>query len=150
MLERTVLLLLGLCTELDPEMNPMEVIRPYIEQFVLGEDRDVSRFVVDATRELALSAVALPGELRKFVGKAQRGELEVRFRGLDEHARLLYTLGHQVIYAALGITAATFWLVLDGRGRAAEAHVAGLCAAGLGTLLGLSFLFNRGRVRRRR
>ena len=30
MLERTVLLLLGLCTELDPAHNPMQVIRPFV------------------------------------------------------------------------------------------------------------------------
>jgi hypothetical protein len=37
-LERTLLLLMGLCTELDPTLNPMTVIRPYLERFVLGED----------------------------------------------------------------------------------------------------------------
>src|SRR6185503_13956401 len=31
LLERTLLLLLGLCTELDPTWNPMTVIRPYLE-----------------------------------------------------------------------------------------------------------------------
>src|SRR5262249_4234545 len=34
LLERTILLLMGLCTQLDPEMNPMSVIRPYLEEFV--------------------------------------------------------------------------------------------------------------------
>ena len=34
------LLLLGLCTELDPSWNPMTVIRPYLEDVVLGQDRD--------------------------------------------------------------------------------------------------------------
>ncbi|HEU0031068.1 MAG TPA: AarF/UbiB family protein, partial [Kofleriaceae bacterium] len=33
-LERTLLLLMGLCTELDPTLNPMTVIRPYLERFV--------------------------------------------------------------------------------------------------------------------
>lgn len=150
MLERTVLLLMGLCTELDRELNPMEVIRPYLEEFVLGKDRDLSAFVVEATKELALSAVALPGEMKKFIARTMRGELEVRLRGLDEHARLLYLLGHQVIYAALAIAGATFWLVLDGRGRLGEARLAGWSGFGFGALLALSFLFNRGRSRRRR
>ena len=148
MLERTVLLLMGLCTELDRELNPMEVIRPYIEEFVVGKDRDFSAFVVDTTRDVALSAIALPGELKKFVGRASRGELEVRLRGLDEHARLLYVLGHQVIYALMAITAATFWLVLDGRGEAVAARWAGRISVAFVTLLGLSFLGNRGRRRR--
>ena len=65
--------------------------------------------------------IALPAEMRKFVQKAQRGELEVRFRGIDEHARLIYSLGHQIIYAALGITAGAFGVIFDGRH---EAHAA--------------------------
>src|SRR5688500_16476419 len=79
LLERTVLLLMGLCTQLDPEMNPASVIRPYLERFVLGEDQDWSKFVVDTTKDLALSAAALPGEMRRFMGRAGRGELEVTF-----------------------------------------------------------------------
>ncbi|MSP61992.1 MAG: AarF/ABC1/UbiB kinase family protein [Myxococcales bacterium] len=150
MLERAVLLLMGLCTELAPEMNPMEVIRPYLEEFVLGKDRDWQAFALTTSKDLVLSAVALPGELKKFTAKALRGEMELRVRGLDEHARLLYLLGHQVIYAALAITAAVFWLVLDGRGRAVEALWASRGATGFGILLALSFLFNRSRGRRRR
>jgi predicted unusual protein kinase regulating ubiquinone biosynthesis (AarF/ABC1/UbiB family) len=151
MLERTVLLLVGLCTELDRELNPMEVIRPYLEEFVLGKERDFSAFVVETTRDLALSAVALPGDMKKFITRSLRGELEVKFRGLDEHARMIYVLGHQVIYAALGIAAATFWLVLDGRGaHPIEAAWAARAAGGFGALLGLSFLANRARGRRRR
>ena len=81
LLERTVLLLMGLCTELDPTLNPVQVIRPYLEEFVLGKDRDWSAFVIDSTKDVAATVFALPAEVRKFVQKAQRGELEVRFKG---------------------------------------------------------------------
>ena len=122
LLERTVLLLMGLCTELDPTLNPMEVIRPYLEEFVLGEDRDWSSFVIDSTKDVAATVFALPREVQaSSCRSAQRGELEVRFRGIDEHARLIYSLGHQIIYAALGITAGAFGIVFDGRH---EAHAA--------------------------
>jgi len=55
-----------------------------------------------------------------------------------------------VIYAAMAITSAVFWLILDGRGEAEPASWAGRGAIGFGALLGLSFLANRGRARRRR
>src|SRR5207245_353516 len=55
------------------------------------------------TKEVAGVALALPGDLRKFLLRAQRGQLEVRFAGLAENAQLLYTLGHQIIYTACGI-----------------------------------------------
>jgi ubiquinone biosynthesis protein len=149
MLERTVLLLVGLCTELDPELNPMEVIRPYIEQFVLGDQRDLSAFFVDATRELAMAAVALPGELRKVVGRANRGELELRFSGVEEHARLLYAASHQLLYGLLAVASVAFWILLSDRGRVAPATVAGWSGVGFGALLALSLFINRNRRRRR-
>ena len=34
---------MGLCTELDPTLNPMTVIRPYLERFVLGDEGDWSQ-----------------------------------------------------------------------------------------------------------
>src|SRR5438067_8277885 len=123
LLERTVLLLMGLCTELDPTLNPMQVIRPYLEEFVLGKDRDWSNLFVDTGKEIAASVLALPAEIKKFLQRAARGELEVRFRGIEEHARLIYSLGHQIIYAALGITSGAFGVVFDGRH---EAHAAKL------------------------
>jgi hypothetical protein len=150
LLERTVLLLMGLCTDLDPTLNPVQVIRPYLEEFVLGKDRDWSSFVIDSTKDVAATVFALPSEIRKFVQKAQRGELEVRFRGIDEHARLLYSLGHQIIYAALGITAGAFGVVFDGRHEPHAARLAFYGAAVFATLLGLSILTTRARLKRRR
>jgi predicted unusual protein kinase regulating ubiquinone biosynthesis (AarF/ABC1/UbiB family) len=150
LLERTILLLMGLCTELDPEMNPMSVIRPYLEEFVLGDDRDWSQFVVDTGKEMMLAAVALPGEMRRFVSRAQRGELELRFRNLEENARLIYTLGHQLVYTLCGLTAAVFWLVLDGRGATELARIALWVAGGCGVALVGSMWTTRLRLKRRR
>jgi predicted unusual protein kinase regulating ubiquinone biosynthesis (AarF/ABC1/UbiB family) len=150
MLERTVLMLLGLCTELDPQLNPMQVIRPYLEEFVLGKDRDWSKLVVETTREVASTALALPGDLRKFLARAQRGQMEVRFRGLDESARLIYTLGHQVIYTACGIASGVLAVVFDGRGQVERAHAATWVAGGAFAFLLLSLLSTRARLNRRR
>jgi predicted unusual protein kinase regulating ubiquinone biosynthesis (AarF/ABC1/UbiB family) len=150
LLERTVLLLMGLCTDLDPALNPMEVIRPYLEEFVLGKDRDWSALFVDTTKDIAASVIALPGEVKKFLGRAQRGELEVRFRGIDEHARLIYALGHQVIWAALGIAAAAAAFAFDGRGDTESARYAWWGSGGAGFLLAMSMLSTRAKLKRRR
>src|SRR5205807_6270373 len=57
--------------------------------------RDWSNLLVNTTKDIATSVLALPSEVKKFLARAQRGELEVRFRGIDEHARLIYGLGHR-------------------------------------------------------
>ena len=150
LLERTVLLLMGLCTELDPMLNPVQVIRPYLEEFVLGKDRDWSSFVIDSTKDVAATVFALPGEARKFMQRAQRGELEVRFRGIEEHARLVYAVGHQIIYAALGITSGSFGVVFDGRHEPRAAKLAFYGAALFVSLLGLSIVTTRARLKRRK
>ena len=112
-------MLLGVCTTLDPEMNPTAVIQPYLERFLLGEKKQWSEVVLEASREMALSALSLPGELQRFMDRALRGELEVRVRNLDDNARLLYHAGQQLLWGMLGATAgAVLAVVFDGRGQA--------------------------------
>ena len=118
LLERTLLLLLGVCTTLDPEMNPTDVIEPYLERFLLGEKKQWSEVVVEASREMALAALSLPGELQRFMDRALRGEIEIRVRNLDENARLLYYGGQQLLWGMLA---------------AAAAGAGGCCSTGAGT-----------------
>ena len=149
-LERTLLLLMGLCTELDPDLNPTEVIFPYLEQFVLGPDRDWSHLVVDTSKELGMQAIALPGELRRFLTAAQRGQLELGVRNLDDATRTLYSLGHQVIWTLGGIGASSFALVFDGRGQGPQSQIAWSVAGACGVFLLGSMWATRIRHRRRR
>jgi len=150
LLERTLLLLLGVCTTLDPEMNPTRVIQPYLERFLLGEKKEWSEVFLEASRETALSALALPGEVQRFMDRAQRGGLEVSFRNLEENSRLIYHAGQQLLWGMLGATASVLAVVFDGR----EQHTARLAAAiaggFFGVMLFLSWLGGRRVASRRR
>ena len=73
--------------------------------------------MLEASRETALSALSLPGELQRFMNRAVRGELEVRVRNLDDNARLLYSAGQQLLWGMLGATSAVLAVVFDGRGQ---------------------------------
>ncbi len=134
-LERTLLLLMGLCTELDPALNPMTVIRPYVERFVLGDDGDWSSLLVETSKDLMISVTALPAEFRKFLRSAQSGDLQLKIRNLEPASHLMYRLGHQIIYVAVGISAVAAALVLEGRDELERAEwawwtarIAGVCA----------------------
>ncbi len=135
LLERTLLLLLGLCTDLAPNLNPMQVIRPYVEEMVLGQDRDWSKLIVETTRDVVSQAAQLPGELRKFLHRAQRGQIEVRFRGQEDTAILIHAVARQLIVTALGITSFVTWLILDARNQPEQADVALYVSMGLGGYL---------------
>lgn len=128
LLERTILLLTGLCTQLDPDLTPMEVIRPYLQDFVLG-NRDWAQIAVEGAKDMALKALTIPDDLRKYLHRANRGEAEIRVRGLSHAAGLVYAGIRQAIYAALGIAAGFAALQLH---LAGQTHLAKYCLYGAG------------------
>jgi predicted unusual protein kinase regulating ubiquinone biosynthesis (AarF/ABC1/UbiB family) len=129
LLERTLLLLLGLCTELDASWNPMTVIRPYLEDVVLGDDRDWSALVRASVKEMAKSAVTIPENMQRLLARAERGELEVRVPEISDAARMLYAAAHQLIYCILGVAAAVLAYQADDRGRTTVAVWLAVAAA---------------------
>jgi predicted unusual protein kinase regulating ubiquinone biosynthesis (AarF/ABC1/UbiB family) len=147
LLERTLLLLLGVCTGLAPELNPAEVIQPYVDRFILGERKEWSETILETAREAALSAFALPSELGRFLSLAARGDIDVGIRRLSESTDAIYALGHQLLWGLLGSVAFCLSVVYEGRGQPLEQSVAALVAAGFGALLLGAML--RGRRARR-
>jgi ubiquinone biosynthesis protein len=104
LLERTILLLYGCCSLLDPDLNPVAIIQPYLQDFVLG-NRDFAQIAIETVRDMAMSAMTLPEDMRRYLTKANRGELEVRVRGLQEGGRAVYAVGRQIIYTSIGLFA---------------------------------------------
>jgi predicted unusual protein kinase regulating ubiquinone biosynthesis (AarF/ABC1/UbiB family) len=147
LLERTLLLLLGVCTTLAPELNPAEVIQPYVDRFILGERKEWSETVLETAREAALTAFALPSELGRFLNLVTRGDIEVRIRHLDASIDAFYALGHQLLWGFLGAVSFCLSVVYEGRGQHLEQSLArGAAACFLVLLLG-SFHYGR-RARR--
>jgi ubiquinone biosynthesis protein len=149
LLERTLLLLLGVCTTLAPELNPAEVIQPYVDRFILGERKEWSETVLETAREAALSAFALPSELGRFLNLATRGDIQVRVRRFEESADAFYALGHQFLWGFLGAVSFCVSIVYEGRGQLVEQAVA-LAASALMGLLLLGAIVRGRRARRRK
>jgi predicted unusual protein kinase regulating ubiquinone biosynthesis (AarF/ABC1/UbiB family) len=146
LLERTILLLYGCCSLLDPELNPVAIIQPYLRDFVFG-NRDFAQIAVEAVRDMAMSAMTLPEDLRRYLARANRGELQVTVRGVQEGARLVYATGRQLIYAGVGLFAG-FEAIESWRRHewALERACTGV-AIGCAVLLVFSSLFSRPRRR---
>ena len=149
LLERTLLLLLGVCTTLAPELNPAEVIQPYVDRFILGERKEWSETVLETAREAALSAFALPSELGRFLNLGTRGDIQVRVRRFEESAEAFYALGHQFLWGFLGAVSFCVSVVYEGRGQHFERKVALLVAAFMAVLL-LGTIVRGRRARRRK
>lgn len=117
MLERTILLLMGLCTELDPDLNPMSVIRPYLERFVFSDGTDLSSFLLTTAQSATTSLLTLPSDMRRFMRDVQRGGLQTRNPDLERHVRVMYIAGQQFVWTALTIGFGAFALALHDRGH---------------------------------
>lgn len=143
-LERTILLLTGVCTQLDPDMKPVDIIRPYVENFVLG-NRDWAQIAMDSAKDMALKAITLPDDLRKYLTKANRGELEIRVRDLSRAIQVVSQGVRQLIFTfvaiALGLGALQLYI-------AGHVDLARNLAWGAGAALGLALsMMLFGRVR---
>lgn len=141
LLERTIVLVYGTCSLLDPELEPMGIVQPYLYDFVLG-NRDFTQIAVETVRDMAMEAVTLPEDIRKYLRKANRGQLEIRVRGLDDGVRQLARSTRQIILAAGSLGLGSFALRLREHGDAL-ARPLGYGACTLGGLLALSLLFQR-------
>jgi ubiquinone biosynthesis protein len=104
LLERTLLLVYGCCSLLDPDLNPVAIIQPYLHQYVFGS-RDFAQIAMESIRDVAISAMTLPEDVRRFLKKANRGELEVRVRGVRDGSLAVYAAGRQMIYTAIALFA---------------------------------------------
>jgi predicted unusual protein kinase regulating ubiquinone biosynthesis (AarF/ABC1/UbiB family) len=149
LLERTLLLLLGVCTTLSPELNPAEVIQPYVDRFILGERKEWSETVLETAREAALSAFALPSELGRYLNLVTRGDIEIRVRHFEATTEAIYALGHQLLWGFLGAVSFALSVVYEGRGQHLEQAVT-QSVSGLFLVLLLGSLYRGRRVRRRK
>jgi ubiquinone biosynthesis protein len=127
--ERGALLTLGLATELDPDMNPIQTVGPYLQQFVLGKDADWKPKLTSAVREMATSAITLPDKLNRVLDLANRGEFQFQVRGLRESALLLDAAVRQLLFAIIAVGLGGLGYLLDARGRTTVAVIAWTLAA---------------------
>jgi ubiquinone biosynthesis protein len=131
--ERASLLLLGLSTQIDPNMNPIRIVGPYLERFVLGGegDKDWKDQLMPAMREMAMTAIALPDKANRFLDRANEGKIDVQIEGIRDSALLLYAGVHQAVFSFLGVAAGGLAYGLDSRGERTfaigAAVAAGLC-----------------------
>lgn len=100
LLERTALQLTGICSQVDSSLSPASIIRPYLEEFVLGKDTDWSQMLFDVTKEKVLSFLSLPKLFEKLIHQSLRGKLTFKIDKIENSGKLIY-LGLQQLACAL-------------------------------------------------
>ena len=79
----------------------------------------------------------------------QSGDLSLRFRNLEQSSELMYRLGHQAIFVAIGIAGAAIAVILEGRGDIERAEWAWWTARIAGVALVWSWWTSRNLLRPR-
>lgn len=142
LLERTMLLVVGLTTHLDPTLNPVEIVLPYVERFVL-KDRALSDALVTMVQEIGLSYLRLPHEIYRTLRLLNEGQLTIRNLDLRSHSDRLDRLGHRFLYAILMVGGFFLGLRLEEVGFTTESRYTHLAAAVMGLFLAVSLVRNK-------
>ena len=141
LLGRTVALLSGMCTGLDPEFNLWTSISPYATKLISEEGGSTFKTVLAEATKIFQVLVGLPGRTDRVLSTIERGELNVRTPLLDMQVRRLdrsvNRLSGGLVFAALLVAGAVtlgtdpvlgkwlmagsvlplLWMMLGGRGR---------------------------------
>jgi predicted unusual protein kinase regulating ubiquinone biosynthesis (AarF/ABC1/UbiB family) len=89
LLGRTIAILSGMCTGLDPEFNPWRQLAPYATQILGDKSESGADAWLDRLGDLARELLALPAQAGRVLTKLERGELQVRSFSVDRQSRYL-------------------------------------------------------------
>ncbi len=148
LLNRTLTLLLGISNSLAPELNPLQVVRPYIKEYVLGEGSDFVSMVSGFIRKSLSTAIGIPDELHRVLQIIEKNKLVTRTPDIRDSARLFYQVGQQFLFVILIIASATFGYLFWTSGEKDLANY-GFIATGLFLLLLVRSIRKGNKIHRR-
>ncbi len=130
LLGRTVAILSGMCTGLNPQFNVWTALEPFARRLV-AEEMGSEVWLQELGRWLR-AAAGLPLQAERVLGRLERGEVAVRAPEVTEHLRQLsgavQRLAGSVVFAALLLAGVQVWL-------AGQPAPAALLMAGAGLVL---------------
>lgn len=107
LLYRAVVLLMGTSFNLAPDLNPIDIVQPYIENNLVSRKDGIKNLIINTLQSQMTTALALPQDLHNFLQETSRGETEVRNPDVRRGFSLLWWLGQMLFFG-------TFALLLGG------------------------------------
>lgn len=105
LLVRTVAILSGMCTGLDPNFNVWNQLAPYARKLLASDSVSELDAILDQLGDLLRALIALPSQAGRVLAKMEQGELAVHAPQLTREARALVRsvdrLTAGVVFAAL-------------------------------------------------
>jgi predicted unusual protein kinase regulating ubiquinone biosynthesis (AarF/ABC1/UbiB family) len=100
-LGRTVAILSGMCTGLDPDFNVWENLAPYARKLIAEEGSAGREFWLDEIRNLTRSLLGVPVKMDRMLASIERGEVSVRTPEVSKQVNRLESALRQVRTAIL-------------------------------------------------
>jgi predicted unusual protein kinase regulating ubiquinone biosynthesis (AarF/ABC1/UbiB family) len=121
LLGRSIAILSGMCTGLEPEFNIWDSIAPYATSLITEEGGSTWDTVLSEGTKILKTVVALPGRADRVLTQMERGELGVQTPMLDLRIRRLERsvgrIATGLVFAALLIAGAILYGADPGLGR---------------------------------
>jgi len=139
LLVRTIGMLNGMAYRLNPDVNIIEIARPYIKEFFRGEQQEGMNQAFATLRKKLLELADLPSQAHAFLRKANKGDLSFRIGKADMQglANRLTSLSDVLLLVILTVNASTAALFFAFMGN----QTASVVAAGSAVLLSLISVF---------
>ena len=138
LLGRTVGILSGMATGLDPEFNVWEALAPFAKKLITEEATEGRSTWTEVIVEMLKKAVDIPRRTENVLGKAERGELIVRAPDLSDHVQhmenALRRLTSGIVFSVLVLSGVQ--LFLSGQTMLASILLVGALIAFIWLLLG--------------
>lgn len=139
LLGRTIGILNGIAFRLNPEINIIEIGKPYIKEFLRGSRGEQTRQTLKELLEIISDIYKLPSRLNEFLARANRGELSFKLsrpaiREITDQFRSMTNVMMLVILTVTTAASSLFFILTGGK-------ILAITAAGTSVIMGLLSIF---------
>ena len=135
LLGRTIGILNGIAFRLNPDINIIEIGKPYIKEFLRGGREEQTRQILKVFRERVSDILDLPVQMKELLTRANRGDLSFKLSKTEikEITGPVKSLTNVMMLVVLTVTmaASSLFFVLI------ESRIFSLLTAGASVILGL-------------
>jgi len=140
LLWRTAGILNGINSKLDPDLNIIEIAKPYALPFIQEDEKGVFDYLLTSGREAAQSLLVLPRQLENFLNIAMNGNFATKMSSEDLTGAInrIYRLGYRSV---LGFFTFALWgssIFFEQYGYQTEAIISKTFAVGLFLMFAIS------------